>query len=397
VTSLLGRLLRLFPESVPLEDLFTEAVARLFERRPGLCLAWLKEAELLPAARVATVDEGYVRVSTQRRFGSLEHQDTASRPDLLIEVHWPPQAGPAGGEVVADVVMVESKIGSKEGQEQLRRYAEHLGEMTDFGGKTLAYITRTYDPKDPNKVLSGLGADVRFVQLRWHDFYRFLQKVAEQDALVEEAMAFMEEQGMARSYRFSTTDLMALSGVPRAFEIFDETLGGEVKNELESFAGRQPMRETQSIRELRWHQRYNIRALLHDWNLFCDVGYQLGRVDESAYSSILRLQADGYPAIFTFLEAQPGAEGRETSVAAMRQIALDEDWEAYNLEDPASWAGVRRVRSLASVLQEEDHVAAVQRFFVESIHQLRENLRAVKKEHPDLPWEGGEPPRSFLP
>ena len=38
MTNLLGRLVRLFPESVPLEDLFTEAVARLFETRPVLCL-----------------------------------------------------------------------------------------------------------------------------------------------------------------------------------------------------------------------------------------------------------------------------------------------------------------------------------------------------------------------
>lgn len=106
---------------------------------------------------------------------------------------------PTAREVAADVVIVESKIGSKEGQEQLRRYAEHLEEMADFGGKTLAYITRAYDPADPDKVLSGLGEDVRFVQLRWHDFYRSLQKAAEQDALVEEVMAFMEEQGMARS------------------------------------------------------------------------------------------------------------------------------------------------------------------------------------------------------
>lgn len=47
MTSLLGRLLRLFPESIPLEDLFTETVARLFETRPQLCLAWLEAAELL--------------------------------------------------------------------------------------------------------------------------------------------------------------------------------------------------------------------------------------------------------------------------------------------------------------------------------------------------------------
>jgi hypothetical protein len=47
VTSLLGRLARLFPESVPLEDLFTEAVGRLFETNPRLCLEWLEDTGLL--------------------------------------------------------------------------------------------------------------------------------------------------------------------------------------------------------------------------------------------------------------------------------------------------------------------------------------------------------------
>lgn len=79
--------------------------------------------------------------------------------------------------------------------------------------------------KNKEEILSGIGGNVRFEQLRWHDFYRFLLTV-EKDVLVEEVMAFMEEQGMARSYRFSPTELIALSGVPRAFEIFDETLGG---------------------------------------------------------------------------------------------------------------------------------------------------------------------------
>jgi hypothetical protein len=46
------------------------------------------------------------------------------------------------------------------------------------------------------------------------------------------------------------------------------------------------------------------------------------------------------------------------------------------------------VKSLAEVLPTEDHVAAVQRFFVESIRQLRVELTAFKKDHPELPWEG---------
>jgi hypothetical protein len=73
----------------------------------------------------------------------------------------------------------------------------------------------------------------------------------------------------------------------------------------------------------------------------------------------------------------------------MKRIALNEDWEPYNLDNLSGWAGVRHVRSLTSLLAEEDHVAAVKRFFVESIRQLKEELTAFKKEHPELPWAEG--------
>jgi hypothetical protein len=374
---LLGRLLRLFPESVPLEDLFTEAVVHFFETKPELCIAWLEEAGLI-APHAEEPDRRFVRVASQRTFAALNHHPTDSRPDILIEVYAPIEGEPAEDGGRAEAVMIESKIGSKEGQEQLRRYAEHLDGMARFGNKMLVYVTRSYDPKDSSEVLSGLSERVGFEQLRWHDFYRFLRTV-EKDALVEEVMTFMEEQGMARSYRFSTTDLVALSGVPRAFEIFDETLGGEVRTELEDFAGNKVRREVHSMNQLRYNSRYVTLASLHDWDLFCFAGYEME-------------DSEDYPAAIVTLEARPGAVGREASVAAMRRMSLRDGWKNYDLEDPVGWAGVYRWMSLADLLAEEDHVAAAKRFFIESIRQLREELTAFKKEHPDLPWTGGEVP-----
>lgn len=370
MTSLLGRLVRLFPGSVPLEDLFTEAVARLFERRPELCVAWLEGAGLLSPPPAERSGDRYVRVASQKPFVPLRHHDTASRPDLIVEVRRSFGDVAENGGPVAHVVMVESKIGASEGQNQLRRYAEHLGRMESFGDKTLVYVTRAYDPKDPREILAGLGDDVRFEQLRWHGFYRFLQD-AEKDALVEEVMLFMEEQGMARDYRFSAGDLVALSGMPRAFEIMDETLDGEVRAELESFAGGKSRRE--SLGNIRRLWRYVALAQLHGNDLFCFAGYHM--------------DTDEYPWLAVDLQAQPGAVGREVSVAAMRKIALLEDWEAYNLDDSKDWAGVYRGTNLANLLHEEDHIAAAKRFLIESIRQLGEELAAFKKEHPDLPWE----------
>lgn len=70
----------------------------------------------------------------------------------------------------------------------------------------------------------------------------------------------------------------------------------------------------------------------------------------------------------------------------MSRIALRDGWEGHSLDDLTEWSDVRREKSLDNVLSEEDHIAAVKRFFVESIHQLREELTAFKKERPDLSW-----------
>jgi hypothetical protein len=69
----------------------------------------------------------------------------------------------------------------------------------------------------------------------------------------------------------------------------------------------------------------------------------------------------------------------------MRQIALRDEWIATGLDEPKGFIGVSRGRILASLLYEEDHVAAVKRFFIESIRQLREELTAFENNHPELP------------
>ncbi|MGI8909223.1 MAG: hypothetical protein ACR2JR_01525, partial [Rubrobacteraceae bacterium] len=314
MTSLLGRLLPLFVGARRVEDLFTEAVARLFERRPELCLSWLDDLDLITS--VSGEDQRYIRVTTQKSFVALEEHGSASRPDLIVEVYQAVEDAELESSI--DVVMVESKIGSWEGQEQLRRYAEHLDKMTGTR-KTLAYITRAYDPKEKEEILAGTQS-TEFCQLRWHDFYRFLQTV-EADALVEEVMLFMEEQGMARSYRLSTMDLMALSGVPRAFEVFDETLDGEVRTEVEAFAGNKMKRETADRGNITRLGRYFRQIPLHGYDLICLIGYAMGA-------------DDGYPVAKVQLEMRPNALRREVSRTAMEKAVSRSGWGDYRLDNP---------------------------------------------------------------
>lgn len=126
MTSLLGRLLPLFTGIRRVEDLFTEAVARLFERRPELCLSWLDGLDLTTS--LSGEEQRYIRVTTQKSFVALDEHGRGSRPDLILEVHHADEYAELESSI--DVVMIESKIGSVEGEDQLKRYAGHLNGMS---------------------------------------------------------------------------------------------------------------------------------------------------------------------------------------------------------------------------------------------------------------------------
>jgi hypothetical protein len=155
LTSLLVGLLRSFP-GIGKENSFAEAVALLFGTRPQICLALLQGKNLIGPRESEDMVWESCDVVTQKWFRALENHDYKdSRVDLFIRLHRFLEANPGMRDAGPDVVMVESKIDSKEGEGQLRRYAEHLERMPNLGSKTLVYITRGYDPKAQRKLLMG--------------------------------------------------------------------------------------------------------------------------------------------------------------------------------------------------------------------------------------------------
>jgi hypothetical protein len=181
---------------------------------------------------------------------------------------------------------------------------------------------------------------------------------------------------VAKEHRFSATDLVVLSGLPRAFDILEETIDAEVREELTRFAGNNVKRASTSlIQQIRGDEGYFISApLTREIDFGCYVGYGMRN-------------PDSYPRSSVGLYAEPEVAGSERAIEAIKRVSSLADWED-NLEDPTEWPEVWREISLINLLPEENHVAAVKRFFVESIRQLKEELTDFKKEHSDLPWEG---------
>jgi hypothetical protein len=108
-------------------------------------------------------------ISTQESFEALDCHFSGSRPDIFIEL---------SNDTEKELIFIECKIGSEEGQNQLQRYAEHLDNIENINKKSLIYITRDFDTKSQEHIFTNCKnkSSLVFKQFRWHQIYQFLSR-----------------------------------------------------------------------------------------------------------------------------------------------------------------------------------------------------------------------------
>lgn len=200
--NLFTNLLSLHKSPVPEENFFTEMVAGLLDKDRSLLSSWLKE--------FLNISNKYsqIRVETQVGIGKLDKYTSGSRLDILITL---------SDKERDDYVLIESKIGSKEGHYQLSKYADHLIEKyPEESKKYLVFISKNYELKDPEKVITTSNQNVFFKQFLWHDFYNFLnrQLTNPPSLLHNEILDFMRRKNMSEISRITPATLSAISLFP---------------------------------------------------------------------------------------------------------------------------------------------------------------------------------------
>jgi len=349
------RLLSLYPETVPLEDYFTEIIAHLFSIQPELFLSWFEQLGILD--QQSLVD---IRIVTQHSMDALEHHEFSSRFDLLIELD---------DGIQVDWVVIESKLGSTEGPNQLRRYAEHLANNSAIRHGILVFITRDYEPKNREIILDNLPLNrVIFVQLRWNDFYHFLRR-QQSSAFIKEVLGFMKELQMNHSNQFTATDIVALSGLKKVYGLMQATLNEEVKSRFKEITGINPL--LTDVNQLQ-NNRYFLWAWpTPDW--WIGIGFSFASDEGNEYPTV-RLQLE------VSTRAKPMS--RHQIIEAMRAIANRAEWRSYNLSTTRAWSGVLREHSLRTVLGSDDHVIGTRKICL----ALLEEVREIKQQFLYLPW-----------
>lgn len=358
--ALFRRLLKLNTSSVPLEDFFTELVAYLFSTDKEILYAWLKDLSPLDISAYLNAD-----VSTQKTFEPLVKYGhlSASRPDIVIEL-----------VAISSIIFVESKVGSREHDDQLKRYAEILHDkFSGYQHKFLLYITRDFDPKVKEEIFKDIPeTTVQFKQLRWHQFYQFLKPQADK-MLVQEILTFMGEYRMAHTNQFSSNDVIALANFTKSLNLMEETMWGEVSQQFEKVLGAIKKRAT-ALTQIESHGRYLMSVDMPYGKWWCGLGFILKTSEPT-----------DYPIVRLLLQVNPSSPRRSEIIKAMKNICeQDQGWKGYDLDSPSLWSKIVRDKSLQDFLSEEDHVAAIRKFFLEALDELKKIKE--QEQYSRLPW-----------
>jgi hypothetical protein len=361
--SLFSRLLRLHKRSEqsvdirsqlhrsPEEDFFTEIIGHLGETEPAILFDWLNNYAF-PRPRQFTS----LRISTQKRFPPPAGFNIESKLDFVMELE---------RDGLIDLVFIESKIKAKEGFEQLPRYCQTLAEQNVTGEKWLLYVTRNFEPKRTN--YHQRLAAINFKQLRWFQFYKALRR-QKHNPIIKEVLAFMEETGMSQGNRFSARDALTIQNLATATSLMDATLADEIEELFEQITSKPKWNYVYD--DLGQMGRYMLFTGLGNTKWWCGLGY---------YPST----EDDFPLVGLTVEIDPACKERTAIVAAMKNAKkANPAWEAYNLDQPNLWGGIRQRKSLTAFLGEEDNVAAIRVYFA----KLLEDLKKFKGENRNLPW-----------
>lgn len=200
------------------------------------------------------------------------------------------------------VILIECKVESKEGFEQLPRYREILKSKVEET-KDLVYLTKYIEPKDDD-----------IINLRWYQVVDLLQSL-ERSEVLNELLKYLIEEGMDTK-DFNLQDLGALVTMQDTMRKMDEVLNRVVNNFAEEFGA--PLKD-KSSRPLAINQK--------GW--YGDIKY----LNKSYFVLAFRKQSpDGWPEIFAEFGIKKTNELEKASVVSWcndLSFLMNEDTNFY--------------------------------------------------------------------
>ena len=336
----------------PLENYFTEIVVCFLHHNQDILIAWLKSYSII-------IEDNYsnIKVLSQERY-----KNEKSIIDIQIEL---------SNGIDTDLIFIESKIGAKDPNNNLKKYAEILRSLPNIRHRILIYITRKDDPKDEIKVhTSNLLPQVSFYSLKWQDFYEFLNEheadSLKPDTLKIEILKFMEKKEMSKNKEFSLIDLVSMitcrNFVKKTSKLMESTFSDEVKNKfIENFGYENVI--TPNLKTLGDDA---ITKGFPDWHFRYFLGYFDFTPEENSteYPNIEHLKLG--------VAIGASAKYRRRSkfcLESMDKVEYERDWSKRINDD--GWMTIDYTINIQELLSGKDHLSNIRNYFLESIDELK--------------------------
>ena len=148
---------------------------------------------------------------------------------------------------------------------------------------------------------------------------------------------------------------------------------GEVSQQFEKVLGAIKQRST-ALTQIQSRGRYLMSVDMPDGKWWCGLGFILKTSEPT-----------DYPIVRLVLQVNPSSPSRSEIIKAMKDICeQDQGWKGYDLDSPSLWSKIVREKSLQDFLSEEDHVAAIRKFFLEALDELKKIKE--QEQYSLLPW-----------
>lgn len=340
--------LRLKAHNRPVEDYLTEILKFVLSRDIDLLNHFLNYFSIIDNK----IDE--FEITSQLSLKKINNHSTDSRPDMAIFLE-------------EKSIFFENKVNSKEGYKQLKRYAEQLEEIAD-GKKTLVYITKHYDFKNPEEIFGDCIKEIEFISLRWYMVYRFL-KLYKADPIIFELLIFMKQNDLSMNNQFNPSDIITLTNFTNVRRMMDESMFGEVSKKFELINHGISQKSTM-MTQLRDNDRY-VYYQYHNNRMKCMLGYWMNSRNEK-----------DYPDIGIIIEIAPQSTDRKNVISTFKKISEKYDsWQTVSIINPKDWAKLSYRTSLQTFLSEESQIEEIKKFFINGLNEWKQ----IINEYPDLP------------
>jgi len=223
--NIFSRLLQLYRTNsckTPLEDFTTEILVGILSQNDELLDAFVNE--------ILKIEGHGFTISSQEHFLSDEGIQNC-KVDIIIRKE-------------GMLCLLENKVNSSEGFEQLSRYGKVLDKYKVDYQTHLRYCTKYYD----YKAIEEHG----FVQFRWPDVTRFLKKHNNSE-LIQEYLYFLKDHHMDNNTTFSAIDIIALENLNPLIQRMEVYLQ-KIKPSFEKHFGK--CKDVSNFRQIKDHSRF---------------------------------------------------------------------------------------------------------------------------------------------